>query len=56
MLGCAAGREWKKELGMDVCEEAKKALKDGYKEFKDGMKGNGTSNTPATSPLAQQAG
>ena len=35
MLGCAAGREWKKELGVDVCEEAKKALKDGIKDLKN---------------------
>ncbi len=34
MLGCAAGREWKKELGMDVCEEAKKTFKDTLKDMR----------------------
>ena len=34
MLGCAAAREWKKELDMDVCGEAKKALKDAWKDLK----------------------
>lgn len=52
MLGCAAGREWKKELGMDVCDEAKKAMKDAFKEMKDGItnNGNATPATPATTP------
>lgn len=50
MLGCAAGREWKKELGMDLCEEAKKSMKDAFKEIKDGIKWDGTWGGDAEKP------
>lgn len=35
--GCAIGKEWKKELGFDLCDEAKKMMKDAFGKGKEAV-------------------
>jgi hypothetical protein len=54
---CAVGREWKKEIGMDVCKE----IKDEIKKWLKSLKSDGTPDpaaapaTPGSTPAGQPA-
>lgn len=65
---CAVGKEWKAELGFDVCDEAKKLAKDAVGQWKAAIAwalapagtptstpATGTANSPAAQPAATVA-